>query len=526
MKKNRIKFTQQLPSKLIILLFIFLYFFIRISIIKNNQFSFFYDQARDAIISRRIIENGDLKVQGPSASGTNDTIYHGVFYYYFIAPLYTFSNGNPQIVMYAIILLNSLSIIPYYILLRELFKNESVAILSSFLLSISAEQALATTWLSNPNLANFFIILFYFLLWKTFFQKKHYLIPLAIVLAINVQIAFWLIFLLGSVFLSLYYLKFVEKKNFFSIFKLKEVLWAIFAFIIGISSMIYTQLKLYRIGIFTFGQLGEATLRSKSFDLQTLYTIFNLALDKLTRNYFPILPMLSFLVFIIAFVNLIKISKKQKWFLAIWLCAPFCVLAFHARRAVSFFMTYEVLAIIVLAILLVKIWQKRDLFHRTIVVSLLLLFIFSNKALINEYHQEKKSKHIYQEGVLLSDQLDLINYTYSVSNGSPFSISSYTNPLYYNTTWSYLYSWYGNQKYNYKPSFFGPSQEGVFGGDLLEQSINPNKNHFVILEPNVGAESLYQEQYLNKQNSLGNIIEQKSFGKINIIYIEVEKQIN
>lgn len=66
---------------------------IRIYSVGNNSVLFWYDQARDFTIVRDIVVNHDIKVQGPSASGTNDTVYHGVLYYYLISPFYLISNG-------------------------------------------------------------------------------------------------------------------------------------------------------------------------------------------------------------------------------------------------------------------------------------------------------------------------------------------------------------------------------------------------------------------------------------------------
>ena len=72
------------PTSKQLLVFLFVFFlaiFFRLLSIRDNKIYFWFDQARDANLSRQIIENKDLKIQGPSASGTNDTIYHGVLYY-------------------------------------------------------------------------------------------------------------------------------------------------------------------------------------------------------------------------------------------------------------------------------------------------------------------------------------------------------------------------------------------------------------------------------------------------------------
>jgi len=50
------------------------------------------------------------------------------------------------------------------------------------------------------------------------------------------------------------------------------------------------------------------------------------------------------------------------------------------------------------------------------------------------------SQHVVaiQTGTGIKDKLELIDYTYQIADGQPFSISSFSSPYLYNTTWSYL----------------------------------------------------------------------------------------
>ena len=102
----------------------------------------------------------------------------------------------------------------------------------------------------------------------------------------------------------------------------------------------------------------------------------------------------------------------------------------------------------------------------------------------------------------MDDQLTLIDQTYKTANGEKFSISTLTNPFGYNTTWAYLYSWYGKKKYGYIPHFFGPDQNGIFAGELMSRIDKPQSLHFRIIEPKEGLNNeVYnqsiQEGYLN-----------------------------
>lgn len=95
-------------EKIIFILLLAMYLFFRFFLIKDGNFIFFYDQGRDAILAREIYQDHDLKIQGPTASGSSDTLFHNVFYYYLLALLYWAFAGNPQLVSYGLF---SLSII-------------------------------------------------------------------------------------------------------------------------------------------------------------------------------------------------------------------------------------------------------------------------------------------------------------------------------------------------------------------------------------------------------------------------------
>jgi len=122
-------------------------------LIENGNILFWYDQARDAIVSQEIINNLDLKIQGPSASGTNDSVHHGVLYYYLIAPLYAIFKGNPIMVSFSLGLLSLLTIWPITWLTWRFTKSKIMALAAATLYALSVESSQTGTWLSNPMIS-------------------------------------------------------------------------------------------------------------------------------------------------------------------------------------------------------------------------------------------------------------------------------------------------------------------------------------------------------------------------------------
>jgi hypothetical protein len=136
-----------------------------------------------------------------------------------------------------------------------------------------------------------------------------------------------------------------------------------------------------------------------------------------------------------------------------------------------------------------------------------------------------------------SDKLEVIDYTYNKAAGKPFSIDVVAEPYGINTTYGYLYSWYGQREYGYKPIFTGLSQDGLDSqGLLLEGNIFDEKNaaHFVIHE-NGGTYDYWfkkrsleqktnqasEEIFYYRQPSLTFLEEEKAIGKIDVEYYKL-----
>ena len=124
-------------------------FSLRILPLFQGHLSFHFDMARDAFVSEQIWRNFDVKIQGPATSTPG--LFHGVLYYYLIAPFYALGQGNPFFVAVALALLNASTIIPLYLLAKAFFKSKNWAFLLVSIWTISFEAIQYGPWLSNPQ---------------------------------------------------------------------------------------------------------------------------------------------------------------------------------------------------------------------------------------------------------------------------------------------------------------------------------------------------------------------------------------
>ena len=116
----------------------------------------------------------------------------------------------------------------------------------------------------------------------------------------------------------------------------------------------------------------------------------------------------------------------------------------------------------------------------------------------------------------LKNQLSLIDETYKEASGSAFSINTVTLPLWTNTTWAYLYSWYGKGKYGYVPAFYGHDQVGLLGVESLKKIDKPQDKSFLIMEPADGIPPRFYNEELDTENSKTKLTKEISYGSIKL----------
>ncbi len=487
---------------------------VRIAAVRNGNFPFWFDVGRDAVLSREILEKGDLKIQGPSASGTNDSIYHGVLYYYIIGPLYTLTGGDPQQVLYGLILVTSLAVFPLVLLTKRLSNSENIGYGAGLLYAFSYDAIRADTWLSNPSIAAVTIPLFFYLLWLVFFEKKYKLFPvLTFVLALSTQSVIFFGLLWVSVALAVW--QTIQSSKYVQWFK--QYGWqGVVTYGLGISTMLLAEFKIWRAGILTAGALGGYADKS-SMTIDSIWGTLKLYLTKITQGLFPAHPVISVLVFAaICWFLWTKVAKNKRQFLMIYFLAPLWLLAIHYRDMFHSFIGLEALTIVTLGWWLGWLSTKVKS-GKIIALGLVVIFLFSNYKMWSLESQQRTSMYFVPNGTYYSELIQAVDYTYEKAQGQPFSISTLTNPYGYNTLWAYLYSWYGQQKYGYTPIWFGPDQKGLFGGDLLLRSEKPYPIHFSIEEPPPGIpEYIYTEFRTAQSREAGDPAGTKFFGTLRV----------
>lgn len=484
---------------LVFLIFVLAYF-LRVMFLSKNSLTFGYDQARDAIISQQILK-GDIKIQGPPASTPG--LYHGVLYYYVLAPGYLLGHGSPVVAAYWMAFINSLTVFAVFCLGYLLTKKTGVGILAAFLFAISFESSQYATWLSNPTLGVLSVPLMYLGLWIWTTRVKNWGSVLAAVgLGISVQSEIFLIYHLIPICIWL----FISRK---AVSKKSLIIFGTF-FTLSISTMILGEFKFgFRsiggIQALALGESGNLAYAKSIGDYLILY------LNQIGRifafNSYPgNIGWGGMFVIILAIYSLVKKDKVGS-FLAIWLFAHIWVVSVGGISTPFLMVGIGPAVSIIIAYYLSK-------FPKPLMLFVLAIIIFGNISMIIKENPKGATLFSIQKDMLLSKQISAIDYTYNEAKGKPFSINSLTSPLYINIVWTYLYKWYGLSKYGYVPSWHGRDQIGQL--DSLDRINKPSNISFLIIEPMAGIPSQYLDLTIGEEDSKTILLDEKYFGELRV----------
>lgn len=473
-----------------------------------NSITFGYDQARDAIVSYNLWK-GDLKILGPTSDISG--LHHGILYWYIISPLYFLSNLNVYVVKLFLIL-TSLSVIPLtYIISKSIFQNKTIALFSAFITTVSFEFILYSHWLSNPALAVITICLSFLFLWKYVNGYRWGLFFTFFFWALSVHFEIFLLYELAvfAIILLIY------KK-----IKPSDILFSLLIAGFVLSPFLLAEIKFQLTA--SKGILSFFTHYSQSRG-QTLGEMAERAVGKAT--FIPYYNVLSSMGASFAIIFLLTVSgayfsifKKDKKiaFLLIWLLFPATLFFVGSTNIYFAFIGSAVPFCILFSYFTYNLIVSKKLYG---VFAILITFILSgNIILLTQNAGKGEDLFSVQGGMVLNKEQEAIDWMYEQAHGKPFRINTITNPLFVNTTWTYLFDWYGQQKYGYMPFYWGYPQNGRVGEEIsYSTNFNGSKNLlYLIIEPTDGIPDFYVKGIRQFEDSRTRVTEVKKFGNFTI----------
>ncbi|MFZ5932584.1 MAG: glycosyltransferase family 39 protein [Patescibacteria group bacterium] len=480
---------------------------------------FGFDQARDAFESQNIFKNLDLKIIGPPTAG--EGLFHGPLYWYLLGPLYLLGKGNPLFPAAFLLFLNALGVFLIFLTGKKLF-NEKAGLISSFIYAVSFEQTQYAMYFGNPGPAVLTIILFYLGLSLFLFKGKWWGIPLSLLgFGLSIQFEFFLLYL----FLAFVFLLFLLGRKNLDKLKLKEIFISAMALIIPLFTFILAELKF---GFRTVKTLLRIFGFSGAYDFKKALLVLGKRLV-LTINdnlySFGVAFEALLLILLVGFSLYIIWKKfadsKKIGFLLTWFLASNLIFVFGIPNLYYANIGTSAGFILLASYYLSKVFEKSK-----VSAYLLLSVVFvSNVVLITRQNPKGIINDIYvQEGMLLTRLKSAVDFIYQESGGKPMVVSASTMPLYINTTWAYLFNWYGSQKYGRLPYWAGKTAEGYPGGLPFWKSQEKDYAFFSIIEPTRGVEQRFIDEFLMEQKQYGEVLKEEVYGDLWYSQLVVQKR--
>lgn len=493
--------------------------FIRFLYFPDNVY-FGFDQARDAFESLSIYQNLDLKIIGPSTA--SPTLFHGPLYWYLIGPFYLFGKGNPAFPAAFLLILNALGVFLIYLVGKTLF-DKRVGLISGLLYAISFEQTQYAMYFGNPAPAVLTIILFYLGLIIFLFRKNWKGIALSLfALGLSIQFEFFLFYLI----LVFVFLMIILGRRKIKSLGIKEIVLSAVALIIALSTFILAEIKFgFRT---TKSLLGVAGSIGGNYDLQKAATVLiKRMILEVNDNLFSFGVVIEILIlFALLGFSLYLIKRKAKdykkiGFLLTWFLASNLLFIFGTPSLYYTNIGISAGLILLAAYYISKILDKK----RILGLMALSLIVISNLVLITKQNPKGIINDIYvQEGMLLGRLKSAIDFVYKESEGKPIVVSASTMPLYINTTWAYLFNWYGKEKYGYLPYWAGKVAEGYPGSLPTWKSQEKEYAFFSIVEPTRGVEQRFIDEFLEEQEQYGEVLTEEVYGDLWYSQLVIQKR--
>lgn len=482
-------------------------YFLRVLFLSQNALTFGYDQARDGLVTQQIID-GDLKVLGPPASIPG--LYHGVLYNYVLVPAYLFGK-NPINAGYWIAFLNSLVVFIVGYLAYLLTRKTGAALLAALLFAVSFESTQYASWLSNPTIGVWTVALTYLGLWTWISDKKWWAPALAgFGLGLSIQAEVFLLYHAVPVLIWL----FAARQKITKPEVLKFLLFGLAA----VSTMVITEIK------FGFRSIGgllqlisgqDALVASKGLgDFVVLYLnqlgkVFAYNIYPGNVGYGGVFVMVLIVLSLISSRSSLRSSWQGQLFLISWILSHIMVVSVGGTSTPFLLVGIGTAVSIFVGIHIYNWWSSGKRIFAGIVLAIIVL---SNLAMIFKENSRGQTIFAIQKDMLLSKQLQAINYTYSEAKGKPFSVNTLTSPLWINIVWTYLYGWYGKENYGYVPEFHGHDQVGQLAA--LPKTLQDTNLYFLIIEPMAGIPAHYLPDTIAEEDGKSEFVGEVNFGEL------------
>ena len=426
----------------------------------NGNYLFGYDQGEHFQAVKKIVVDHNLTLIGTQVGGAGG-FFQGPGWYYLLAIPFFLTGGDPYGAMVLMFILGILTVFFAFYFGSKMF-GQWVGILISFLIAISSTIIAQSRFIWPPFPIYLLTVFILFFLFRTF-QGREKFFPLATFTAgfmAHFEIATAGLFFGQLILLSPFLL--LKKLISFRYF-----LYGIFSFILPLTPLIIFDLRhqfLISKGIVGFVTHNQNPSHQVTYlyILKMLETHYNTFKYNFESTFSPDILHAVIIVLLIVggffIVENKKFSSAKKMFAGYLLVSPilfFILSMIYLWPMWDWWIRHlQIYYIFLLGIVLVALW--RGIISKIIISMIGIMLLFSSVS--NTVNLYKHDLNDYGGTNKIKGKLQAIDYIYQDAKGKPFGVLVFSPPI-YTYPYDYLFWWYGEKKYHYRPH---NEKKGIF----------------------------------------------------------------
>ena len=451
----------------------------------NRNFLFGYDQGRDYLAVKDIVDNRNPTLIGPEVGAGYaglSGIFHGPYYYYSLVLPYLVLAGDPYGGLLLMFLFGTASLFLCYFFIREIFGVKE-ALAGTFLVALCPALTAQSRFIWNSHPTTFFVLL---ALWFTARIPKNpfryfFLAAFTAGLIYGFELAISVPLLLAQ---FVYVLMSTETR------KLKVLLGGVLGVLIAHLPFFLFEIRhgfMALKGIFSvFAK--PALDGGKTVNIGVVFREHLGDFWSNFQNTFS-LPWWAGIVLLATMTYSAFIIKKQPPILRfLLLLAPvsFFIFLLINNTVWDYYLIHLHLAYIILFSYYLINTQKIP------GAILAIMFLVIMTGMVREMKRAVYDYSDYGGVAKIAGKIDALNYIYEDAQNKPFNVLVFTPPV-HDYAYRYLLAWYGQKKYGFTPSYqkqglfylwIEPEGSGIWhkgwletvvkDGEILKEEVLPN----------------------------------------------------
>ncbi len=424
--------------------------------ILNYNFPFTYDQGRDMLDIRLIVEGLHPTLIGPTTSING--VFLGPFWYYFNVPPYLLSGGDPAVLVYWTILFYQLAPLLFWWILRKKYPVISLITCIFWLVMPMVFYSSRFSWSANPMpVFTIFYILSLIYFWANNSVRSGLILGLTAGISMQVESAFGVLFFPYALAFSLFLIKRpLTKKSFLPIL----------AIIISFGSTLLPQALFEIRHSFVMTQTfikeltGSSAILGERLTWMESFISHRESFWKAISNIFPLdypLPQTIWIVSLGIIIwrwktkQLDQISQRLTILSLTFITWAFFFYSFYHHPLKGWYILGLAMPLsLIPAVAIYQLIQWNRFAKYPIILGFLVIVVITwqqQSLLIPKPTDRSTDKSNTR------NQMETIDWIYQQANGQAFKAFTYV-PAVYDYPYQYLFWWHGRKTYGYLPQTY------------------------------------------------------------------------